>query len=160
MWRTFRHGGRRRREKHKRVGGYGLYDKLIQIYRRLVADHIASGLDAGADGHFGSFDVDQALESSVSGLRVWQVFSFQDELAGNSTGHQIVFVGRTSQTRAITGSMGHQMRRILSFNQHNIKISLIWVEKKQHFLPILVPQYQFAKKKFFKKQNRSFSHDK
>ena len=128
-----------------------VYDKLIKIYRRLVADHIASGLDAGADGHFGSFDVDQALESSVSGLRVWQVFSFQDELAGNSTGHQIVFVGRTSQTRAITGSMGHQMRRILSLNQHNIKIALIWVEKKTTLPTHSCTTISICKKKSFLK---------
>ena len=66
---------------------------MIWSYGGSVADDEASGFDAGADGHFGAFDVDQALESGVSGLRVRKVFSFEDQLARHSAGDQdVLFV--------------------------------------------------------------------
>ena len=83
-------------------------------HRGFVTDHKAAGFDAGANGHFSAFNVHQALEAGMSGLRVRQVLSFQDQLAGDTAWYKNVLnVSRAAKPRAVSRSMCVKMSRIL-----------------------------------------------
>ena len=85
-----------------------------RTYRSFVADHKATSFDTGADGHLGSFNVDQALEAGVTSLRVRQVLGFEDEFACDAARHQhVLHIRRTTEARAEASAMRVQMGRIL-----------------------------------------------
>lgn len=85
-----------------------------RTYRSFVADYKATSFDTGADGHLGSFNVDQALEAGVASLRVRQVLGLEDEFACDTTRHQhVLYVRRAAEARAETSPVRVQVGRIL-----------------------------------------------
>lgn len=80
--------------------------------RRFITHDEAIGLDASRDHHLGVLDVDDALEASVSDLRVGEVLHLQDDLLGDVVGQQDVLLGM-AESWAVVGPVRHQLHGIV-----------------------------------------------